>query len=999
MIRPPELQVLGGLVLRVDGETRPLGGPKPQQLLSVLVAHRHHPVSSDRLIETLWGDRPPKSATATVQSRISRLRAVLPTEFSIALDPAGYRLETPDDAVDSVRFEALLARCQTLTAHESVPVLESALALWHGPAYGQYADLAEVYGEAVRLDELRLVATDEWAEARIATGDPAPMVGELEALVSLHPLRECYWRLLMLALYRTGRQGEALRRAREFREMLGKDLGLDVSPAVQELESKILLDDPTLRPAGGPRKERRTNTVLAPQLLGVTSFIGRDPDVASLSEAVRDQPVITVTGPGGVGKTRLAMRVASSVMDAFDDGVTVVELAPLRDPSGVAQVIAHALDIQQRQYRTIESTIEDHLASTNCLLVLDNCEHLIDALAPLVDRLRSSCPRLRILATSREPLGLAGEYVEVLDPLSLPTSDAVTAEEIRGSAAVELFVSRAGAATRGFSLTDDNATAVAEICRRLDGLPLAVELAAARLRSMGIGALTERLSRRTELLGQTQRGADGRQRSLHHLVEWSYDLLEPQERKVFEQLAVFAGGFDLSAAEAVCSVGVASTPTLGTLASLVEKSMVVFVDPGPPRYRLLEPLREFGLDRLARAGILETVEDHHLSWFVDLAERGAIGLDGPDEPSWSIALDRNLENFRAAHLTALRRDDADNALRLVVALYELGFRRVLYEMESWADASAALPGAHGHPDRPTVLAVSAYGRFVRGDMEAAISLALEAIDGTELSNSGLAERVLGNSYFYMEQVEEGMAWMDRMLDSARQAESKARIAHDLYMCSVAETSLGNGIRGAVLAGEAKTAAEVVQSPTAHAQADYALGLALEITDPNEALSHLERASVVAAAAGNRWIEAFALTEVHWLKAKRGEHLNALIGYADVVDTWYRGGDWANQWLSLRRVLGILIDLGALEAAAVLHGSLTAVGVAHALPFVPADAERLSENVAQLRSRLGPANFADAVRRGASMKDGEIVSFVKQQIAVLTHEGPSFDSGSSPDDRS
>jgi predicted ATPase len=983
MIDSPELRVLGGLVLHAEGASLPFGGPKAQQLLSVLVAHRRHPVSSDRLVEALWGEQPPKSAAATVQSQVSRLRSALPVDFSIELDPGGYRLETPDDGIDALRFEASMARARTLATAESVPVLESALALWHGPAYGRCAELAEVHGEAVRLDELRLVATDAWAEARIDTGDPAPMVGELEALVDLHPLRECYWRLLMLALYRTGRQGEALRRADQFRKLLGQDLGLDVSPAVQELESMILTDDPSLRPGGGPSTERRARAPLAPQLLGVTTFIGRDPDVAALSDALRDQPLMTVTGPGGVGKTRLAMRVAGRASSTFDDGVIVVEFAPLRDAAGAAQVIAHALDIQQRHYRTIESTIEDHLASTNHLLVLDNCEHVTDTIAPLVDRLRSSCPRLRILATSRAPLGLAGEYVEVLAPLSLPAPDATTAEEIRGSAAVELFVSRAGAATREFTLTDDNASVVAEICRHLDGLPLAVELAAARLRSMGIDVLAERLSQRTELLGQTQRGADGRQRTLHHLVEWSHDLLDPLEQEVFEQLAVFAGGFDLSAAEAVCSVEGAGTPTLGTLAGLVEKSMVVFVDPGPPRYRMLEPLREFGLDRLRERGTLEAVEDRHLGWFVQLAERGAVGLDSPDEPSWSIALDRDFENLRSAHLTALRRDDADSALRLVASLYEFAFRRVRYEVESWADASAALPGADDHPDRATALGVSAYGRFVRGDMEAAIGLAREAIGGDEMSDHGLAERVLGNSYFYMEHTDEGVAWMDRMMESARRADSKARIAHGLYMRSVADTSVGDGIRGAVRAGEAKAAAEVIQSPTAHAQADYALGLALESTDPDEALSHLERASVLAAEAGNRWIEAFALTEVHWLRANHGERLAALRGYADVVDTWYRGGDWANQWLSLRRVLGIFIDLGALEAAAVLHGSLAAVGASDALPFEPADAVRLSENVDQLRSSLGPAVFADAVRRGASMKDGEIVSYVKEQIAVLT----------------
>ena len=983
MIGSPELQVLGGLELRVNGESIPLGGPKAQQLLSVLIVHRGNPVSADRLIEALWGDQPPKSATATVQSQISRLRAILPAEFAIALDSAGYRLDTPSDGVDSLCFEALMDRCRSLGAGESVPLLESALALWRGPAFGHNADLPEVHGEAVRLDELRLVATDEWAEARVASGDPASMVGELESLVTRHPLRERYWRLLMLALYRSGRQGEALRRADEFRNRLSENLGLDLPPEITELEALILADDPSLRQAVNPPAKRGVNKILAPQLLGITSFIGRELDVSTLSVALRDQPLITVTGAGGVGKTRLAMRVAAALMGEFDDGVTVVELGPLRDPAGAALVIAHALDIQQRQYRTLESTIEDHLAKRNCLLVLDNCEHVTDTIAPLVDRLRTSCPRLRILATSREPLGLAGEYVEVLDPLSLPAEDAVTAEEIRGSAAVELFVSRAAAATRGFTLVDDNAAVVVDICRRLDGLPLAVELAAARLRSMGIEALAERLNQRSELLGQTQRGADGRQRTLHDLVEWSYDLLDPLEKRVFEQLAVFAGGFDLSAAEAVCPIEGSATPTLGTLASLVEKSMVVFVDPGPPRYRLLEPLREFGLDRLRSDGILEEVEDRHLSWFVDLAERGAVGLDSADERSWSTALDRNLENFRAAHLTAIRRQDAHSALRLVACLYEFGFRRVIYEVETWADAATALPDSVGHPDRATALAVSAYGRFVRGDMDAAISIAREAIEGNELSETGLAERVLGNSYFYMEHIEEGLLWMDRMLDSARKADSKARIAHALYMSSVGATSIGDTIRGATLAGESKAAADSVGSPTSRAQSEYALGLALETSEADEALARLERASVVAAQAGNRWIEGFALTEVHWLRAKQGDYSTALIGYADVVDTWYRGGDWSNQWLSLRRVLAILIDLGAFEAATILHGSLTAVGAAHALPFEPEAAERLSANISQLRSLLGPAEFADAVRRGASMKDAEIVSFVKEQIAVLT----------------
>ncbi|MGI8755527.1 MAG: BTAD domain-containing putative transcriptional regulator [Acidimicrobiales bacterium] len=983
---PTELRVLGGLTLSGDGGPRRLGGPKAQQLLSALVAHRRNPVSTDRLIETLWGAQPPKSAKATVQSLVSRLRVVLAGGIEITCESAGYRLDTILGDIDADQFEALLERSRAVPTQPSVPLLESALALWHGPAFGRYADLDEVRSEAVRLDELRLVATDAWAEARVTTGDPAPMVGELAALVSLHPLRESYWRLLALALYRTGRQAEALRRIDEFRQMLGQELGLDLSPTVRELEAQILAHDLDLLTPPGPPSRRRTVGLGVRQLLGGTSFIGRDPDLRSLSTALRDQPLVTVTGPGGVGKTRLALRVAGNVADYFGDGVIVVEFAPLRDPAGTVQVIANALDIQQRPHQTIESTIEEHLVARRSLLVLDNCEHVTDAVAPVVDRLRSACPQLRILVTSREPLGLAGEHVEVLAPLTLPTSDAGSAYEVSASSAVELFVARAAAATPGFTLSDDNAAAVAGICRRLDGLPLGLELAAARLRSMGIDTLAARLHHRTDLLGQTQRCADGRQRTLNELVAWSHELLQPEEQDVFEQLAVFAGGFDLSAAEAVCSIGATQMPTLDHLASLVDKSMVVLVDSSSGRYRMLEPLREFGMDRLRERGTLAITEDRHLNCFLDVAERCASGLDSAEEATWSAELARDLDNFRAAHLTALRRGDADRALRLVASLREFAFRRVQYEVTSWASASMTLRGASDHPDLSTVIAMAGYGKFVHGDIDAAISLGHRALDAhgdAESSDSGLPERVLGNALFYLEQADEAQVWMDRMLQSARRSGSHARIAHALYMRSVAQTSIGDGIRGAVLAGEASAAAAAAGSPTAHAQASYALGVALERTDPNEALAHLERASAVAAEAGNRWIEAFALTEVHWLRAKQGQHLRALAGYAEVVELWYLGGDWANQWLSLRRVLGILIDLGAFEVAAVLHGALIAVGAAHALPFEPAAAERLSKNVEHLRSLLGPAAFADAVRQGASMKDGEIISYVREHIALLT----------------
>ncbi len=356
------------------------------------------------------------------------------------------------------------------------------------------------------------------------------------------------------------------------------------------------------------------------------------------------------------------------------------------------------------------------------------------------------CPGLRILATSRHSLGLAGEYVDVLAPLTVPNSDAAVVGDLGESSAVELFVSRAAVALPGFVLTDDNSAAVAEICRRLDGLPLALELAAAQLRTMGVEALAARLNKRIELLGQTQRGADGRARTMHDLVKWSHDLLTIEERQVFDQLAVFAGGFDLAAAESVCTIGDGEMSAVGHIVSLVDQSMVVLVDPETSRYQLLESLREFGLDQLRIRAALDAAEDRHLRWFVDLGERSALGLDSPQEATWSADLQRDYDNFRAAHLTAVRRGDADRALRLVAALREFAFRRINYEIMSWADASVALDEADGHPLLPVALGIVATGLLSGATCKRRSTeptMHCESATILKLSTSGLPERVLG----------------------------------------------------------------------------------------------------------------------------------------------------------------------------------------------------------------------------------------------------------------
>jgi predicted ATPase/DNA-binding SARP family transcriptional activator len=641
-VSPPlELCLLGPLEARVGGRTLTLGGPRQRTLLAALVLSPGEAVSVDRLAEALWGDRQPASAQNLIQGYVSDLRKALGRE-AIATAPPGYALALRPGARDCDRFEELVDAARRTRAAGDLQAAAStyrdAIALWRGDALAdvRYAPFAQ---EAIaRLEETRLVALEERLETDLELGLHREVLAELEALVAREPLRERLRELFMLALYRCGRQADALEAFRRGRELLVEQLGIEPGPRLHELQRAVLEQAPDLdAPAAKP--PRRASLPSPP-----TPLVGRDRELLELRSLVTAKTrLVTITGPGGSGKTRLALELAHALREDFGERVDFVALAPVPDAALVPSALAHALRVRETTSEPLVESVARALGSTRSLLLLDNFEHVIDA-APAIAQLLGACDGLRVVVTSREPLRVRAEQEFPLEPLPTPH-------------AVELFVQRARAVLPGF---DGEPKTLTEICRRLDGLPLALELAAARTKVLAPEELLARLHSRLDVLADGGRDAPARQRTLRAAVEWSYDLLDPEERRLFERLSVFAGSCTLDGAERVCGA------SLDALSSLIDKSLLRR-DGVPPRFSMLQTIREYALERLADAGAAEPVQRAHADYFLALAEQAAADLAGPAQGAAVATLGTAIDDLRAALGWAIRAEP-HLAVRLAAAL-------------------------------------------------------------------------------------------------------------------------------------------------------------------------------------------------------------------------------------------------------------------------------------------------------------------------------------------
>ncbi|ARX84587.1 SARP family transcriptional regulator [Streptomyces alboflavus] len=702
-----QIRMLGPFEVRTDGGgSVDVPGVRLRGLLAALALRAGRAVPRAVLVDWIWGEAPPADATNALQRLVSRLRKVLP-EGAVEGQTDGYRLVVEADAVDVLRFERLVAAGQHVRTGDlsgRVRLLREGLELWRGAALQDVGvhDSAAFDAAVARLDALWLTATEERVEGEVALGRGAELVTELAGLVAAHPVRERFVAALMRALAAAGRVGEAVAAYESAREALADALGIDPSPGLAALHVALLRGE--LDGVGAPERaaaaeqgggaerngagagpvQARRRTNLRAEL---TSFVGKDADIAAVRARVRAHRLTTLIGPGGSGKTRLATETARTLLGELPDGAWLVELAAIGPDGDVAQAALAGLDLRDALFGGAPNAdLTDRLVAAcrdrDALLVLDNCEHVIESAAVFAHRLLGECGRLRILATSREPLGITGEALWQVEPLALPDGGAGP-DAIASSPAVQLLRDRAGAVRRGLAADPRTLATMARVCRALDGMPLAIELAAARLRTMSVDQLAHRLDDRFRLLTSGSRTALPRHRTLRAVVDWSWELLTDAERAVLRRLSVFSGGASLEGAERVCAgyadevapggdgdhanaadAVLAPEHVLELLTALTEKSLLRAEGGSAPRYRMLGTIKEYAGQRLAEAGEADLARREHLAYVSGLAETAEPHLRRAEQLEWLAVLGAEHDNIGAAMRGALAAGEAQAAMRL-----------------------------------------------------------------------------------------------------------------------------------------------------------------------------------------------------------------------------------------------------------------------------------------------------------------------------------------------
>jgi predicted ATPase/DNA-binding SARP family transcriptional activator len=894
------VEVLGPLQLVVNGGAVEVPGPKRRAVLALLALAEGRPVPVDRLVDALWPTEMPDSARQALHTHVSRLRAhlgVAATRLQTRQD--GYRLDLDPADLDVTQARGLLVTARTRAQRDpagALPLLREAHALWRGPVLADLTDVEAIATAVEGCVQLHRDITDALIGCAIDAREAATVVGLAGDMHATDPLREPAVLLLMRALAATGRAPEALRTGRTYRTRLAEETGLDPSPALAQLERDVAAGAAGAAPVAPAGPARPT-----------TRLIGRQAEVAALHRLLAAERLVTLVGPGGVGKTRVALDIAPP-----GEASTVLLLAPVTDPAAIPHALAAALNLNVVQGDVLTACLAV-LGDDPGLLVVDNCEHLLGAVRDTVGTILAACPRLTVLTTSREPLGLAAEHAFRLAPLPLP--DAADEGDLAHVASVAVFLDRAARVRPGHRVTPDELRTVADIVRQLDGMPLAIELAARRLSTFSLVDLQARLHRALDLLGDGRASTDTRHRTLRATVEWSYQLLSSDQQRLFRHLAVFADGVDLDGAEHVASgLRLRGDPGIA-LARLVDASMIeADFAGGSTRYRMLETLRAFGLDRLAAAGETDEAAERMLQWAVELTGWIAVTLKTELEPDADRVLRREVANLRAAWQVARGRGALDEAVALITALFAGIGHRDLIEIRGWAEDLAdeflRKPALAADPRAAGVLGTAAEAAYQRGDYARAEWLARTGLDR--------ATDELGHLY---------CLYPLSVAELARGAHADV-IEHALAAAQLTTwptENLGLAALATAYSGDLKRARDLnrralasVVSFSDDAWSSYVQG-EIESTAGRRDLAerHYRHAVDRARRAGATFLVGVAMVGLQAELSRAGRVDDALRGYREVIDYFARTGNWTHQWTTIRNLADLLRRLGDTEPAALL----------------------------------------------------------------------------------
>ena len=712
----------------------------------------------------------------------------------------------------------------------------------------------------------------------------------------------------------------------------------------------------------------------------MTSFVGRDAEVAEVAALVRSRPLVTLTGVGGVGKTRLAFEVAAEVVADFPDGAWVCELASVGDPDALWETVASTFRLLPMQGRSLDDVVLDYLASKQLVLVIDNCEHLLDSVATLVQAVRARCERVAVLTTSREGLAVAGEQIVAVPSLGVP-AEGTDGDELGQAEAVVLFYDRARSARNDFALTDDNAAAVAVLCRRLDGIPLAIELAAARVRSLTPEDLVNRLDQRFKLLTRGSRGALERHQTLRNTIDWSYQLLEERERRALNRLSVFAGGCDLEAAEAVLSDDDLDVlDVVDVVGQLVDKSLVLAEpdETGHVRYRLLEMIRQYGQEQLEISGEAATVRRRHADHFVFVAETAGPGLRSPDQLAWARAVARETDNLRTALDWAVEMPSADHALRLVAPLTIHGIT-IGHSASAWAEIAVAIPGASDHRLFSHVASFAAWSATRRADLALAENYAAMVDDAEARLGPGgaIACRGTATLAYFRGDADTARSWSEEWVARARRSGDSHELSEALVLLAIGYGSTGNRALGQHTFEEALRAARACGVPSALASALVPVSWGLLGDDPDRALELLDEAMEISTQLGDRFGVAMAV------QGKAVYHVSQ--GNWDLALGEGRLAIEGMTQIGIRGLLGPTVGVAGLALTALGHhepGAIFLGAFTQALIAYDWVDERVAEAQATLVDQLGQSRYETLLSQGAELSADDVVAVLSSTLESL-----------------